>query len=468
MFCQQCGRQLPDRARFCPACGADQYAAWNAAAPAPRPEPPKTAPAPAAKPKEKFYDKIWFWLLVAAALVIWAFYPSRSDEGPSSGPSAAPEREALEELVPAGVPILDSGAIFLGGDSEESYAAYDAQQEIFWEGLDAAIRQQQPQVCIITSLPLNYDTLGEAYGYPYFWLKDIGREEGGYAFWHGENVSYFLCDFVYSEPPDRVPAMQAEVDAARERYLNLIPAGSDGWTAARIVHDELVRRVTYDHSLSGGHIYDIYGALVEGSAVCQGYAYAFSYVMTEWNRRCGNAAHLTGNVNSCYVIISEDHAWNSAWFLTGGNDTMVDVTWDDPDLTDAYGEPYILYNYFGLTEEEIEATSHHEIEGINSTPISEFFEGEDGNYHKHEGCYLSSFDLNAIASIFSSQYNAGKNVLTVRFQRQEDYDRIMTWCDGSTQELNDILARIGCFGSCAFLPMDEGRTFNILLNYPET
>lgn len=472
MYCSNCGRQIPDGARFCSFCGAQQ-----AAAPAPKPRPAaavprpgaqKAAPAPSAKPKEKFYDKPWVWIVCFVGLLIWGVYPMMTKKEPAPAPVAASERSSVEELVPAGVPIIDSGSYLLGSETEEGTAAYDAQYALFLEQLDAAIRQQQPQVCIISALPLGYDTLGEAYGYPYFWLRSMSHQSG-FAQWKGEDVTYRIYSFTYSETPERVPAMQAEVDAARERYLSLIPAGADGWTASKIVHDEMTRCITYDQSESRTHCHDIYGALVENTAVCQGYAYAFSYIMSEWLQRSGNKSPLIGdNVNLFPAFVSEDHSWNNS-LIAGGSDTMIDVTWDDPDLTDAYGEPYILYGYFGLTAEETEAISHHKITGINQPSIPGFYLGEYGNYHKHEGYYLSSFDLNAIASIFVSQYNAGSNVLTVRFEDQEDYDRIKAWNDSNAQEGMDMITQaVGYYGVFAYYLMDETRTFNILLNYPNT
>ena len=469
MYCSNCGKQLSEGARFCNVCGAEQSPDQSAApAAVPRPETRKAAAAPAAKQKEKFYDKAWFWLLCMAGLLIWGFYPMLfGKEEPAAEPLSLPEKAPLEELVPEGVPILDGGGYLLGSDTEEGTAAYDAQYAVFREQLDAAIREQQPQVCIVSALPLNYDTLGEAYGYPYFWLKSMSLQQGT-ALWKGETEIYRLYSFTYLETPDRIPAMQAQVDAARERYLSLIPAGADPWTAARIVHDEMVRSITYDQTKSLPHCHDIYGALVENTAVCQGYAYAFSYIMSEWLLRSGSRSPLvTEDANFYRAYISEDHAWNDSW-ITDAGDGMIDVTWDDPDMTDAYGEPYILYVYFGLTGEEIEAVDHHEFAGTNRPPITDFFLGEYGNYYKHEGCYLSSFDLNAITSVFAGQYGAGKNVLSVRFETQEDYDRIKTWIDSNPQEGQDVLSQIGYYGRSAYLAKDECRVFNILLNFPET
>ena len=49
MFCSNCGKQLPDKARFCDACGSPVREPVQAAAPAPEPVPVKT-PEPAPEP----------------------------------------------------------------------------------------------------------------------------------------------------------------------------------------------------------------------------------------------------------------------------------------------------------------------------------------------------------------------------------------------------------------------------------
>ena len=53
-----------------------------------------------------------------------------------------------------------------------------------------------------------------------------------------------------------------------------------------MVHDYLVNNVEYDTSISQSNIYDIYGALVNNVAVCEGYARAFKYIMDEMNIPC--------------------------------------------------------------------------------------------------------------------------------------------------------------------------------------
>lgn len=92
----------------------------------------------------------------------------------------------------------------------------------------------------------------------------------------------------------------------------------------KMVHDYLVDNTIYDTSLSKPNIYNMYGALINKEAVCEGYARAFKYIMDGMNIPCvlaiGQGTNSKGQ--------TENHAWNyievnGAWYA-------IDCTWDDP------------------------------------------------------------------------------------------------------------------------------------------
>ena len=92
----------------------------------------------------------------------------------------------------------------------------------------------------------------------------------------------------------------------------------------KMVHDYLVENVQYDTSVSKENIYNIYGAMVNGEAVCEGYARSFKYLMDSLGIPCtlviGKGTNSEGR--------TENHAWNyvqldNYWYA-------IDSTWDDP------------------------------------------------------------------------------------------------------------------------------------------
>lgn len=108
---------------------------------------------------------------------------------------------------------------------------------------------------------------------------------------------------------------------------------------ALAVHDELVLNYKYDKTLSK---YSMKNLLVDKTAVCEGYASVFGYVMNE-----------LGIV--CKLILSEsiNHIWNL--IKIDGNWYHVDVTWDDP-VPDTLG--YVSHENFLLSDAEAEKTGH--------------------------------------------------------------------------------------------------------------
>lgn len=91
----------------------------------------------------------------------------------------------------------------------------------------------------------------------------------------------------------------------------------------KIVHDYLVDTIEYD-STAGQNIYNVYGALIDKRAVCEGYARSFKYVLDEIGIPCiivcGMAKNRSGE--------AESHAWN--YVEIDGKWYAVDATWDDP------------------------------------------------------------------------------------------------------------------------------------------
>ena len=116
--------------------------------------------------------------------------------------------------------------------------------------------------------------------------------------------------------------------------------GNDDFENLKIVHDYLVDTIEYDGE-AGKSIYNIYGALVNKKAVCEGYARSYKLILDELGIPCIIACGVAKNSSGD----TESHAWN--YVQIDGNWYAVDVTWDDPviigngTLTDD-----IRYRYF--------------------------------------------------------------------------------------------------------------------------
>lgn len=123
-----------------------------------------------------------------------------------------------------------------------------------------------------------------------------------------------------------VDSLFAELElASRSDYQKLLA-----------IHDWLVKNVAYDldvasefqadGSFSTRRPFNATGALLDGSAVCDGYVKAFLLLCQKAGISC---LRVTGKGSgSSDVPLSEDHSWNLA--RLEGQWYAVDVTWDDP------------------------------------------------------------------------------------------------------------------------------------------
>lgn len=106
------------------------------------------------------------------------------------------------------------------------------------------------------------------------------------------------------------------------------------------VHDILVNTLEYDTSITNTNKHNIYGALIEKQAVCEGYAKAFKYIMDNIDVECilvsGTALNSSRN--------NEAHMWN--YVRLNDNWYGVDVTWDDPIIIGSTVKNNLRHDYF--------------------------------------------------------------------------------------------------------------------------
>ncbi len=168
-----------------------------------------------------------------------------------------------------------------------------------------------------------YDTIPEAFHVLNF---SLGYMEDTY-------VSVYV-NYIYSI--DEYSEMLAKFEAAAEELVSDIKNNSSlsDLTKALLLHDRLALVCEYDKAnYNAGTIPDIsytsYGALVNGVAVCQGYAEAYLYLLD----KVGIDSYLCSSS-------ALSHAWNIV--TIDGETYHVDVTWDDP-TWDTSGRVYHSY-----------------------------------------------------------------------------------------------------------------------------
>lgn len=150
----------------------------------------------------------------------------------------------------------------------------------------------------------------------------IGADTTCTAYIGPEDGENYLIDGIKSEDIDEY---EQTLEAIRSNVV-ANATGSD-YEKAKQVHDALVDEISYDETLSRTHTHDIYGALVEKSVVCEGYAKAYKYLLDGLGIPCvlvsGQGTNSKGE--------TEEHIWN--YVFLEGKWYAVDVTWDDPIIT---------------------------------------------------------------------------------------------------------------------------------------
>ncbi len=181
-------------------------------------------------------------------------------------------------------------------------------------------------------------------------LAHDGTPTGGdYLFWHME--SYGLragwsgndITYTYSVTYRSTAAQEEALDAAVDALLAQLDLdGKSDHEKVCAVYDYMTENIYYDHDGlfddSDQTKYTAYGALVEGSAVCQGYASLFYRLMLELGIDARVVAG-TGNGGG--------HGWNIVEL--GGVFYNVDATWDA-----SYAQEAFPYEYFLKCEDHFD------------------------------------------------------------------------------------------------------------------
>ncbi len=115
-----------------------------------------------------------------------------------------------------------------------------------------------------------------------------------------------------------------KIENIKNNMIDLINSDATDYNKALSVHDTLVKLIEYDSEISNRNTRNIYGALVDNSVVCEGYAKSYKYILDSLGIDCilisGKGTNSSGE--------TEDHMWN--YIKLHDNWYGVDVTWDDP------------------------------------------------------------------------------------------------------------------------------------------
>ncbi|MCI8550452.1 MAG: hypothetical protein HFI68_07685 [Lachnospiraceae bacterium] len=172
---------------------------------------------------------------------------------------------------------------------------------------------------------------------------------------------------------NRINAMKASMEAEVSNILNKMDSSMTDLEKLMVIHEALVINITYSETTAwdnGKGCYTAYCALVEGKAVCHGYALAFNLLA----ERAGiGTARFVGSSNL-------KHAWNLV--AVDGQTYHVDCTWDDQDIT---GKVY--HRNFLLSDAGIRASGHTSWNDASLTGTGNIYD----NYYWRDYAYDFEF-----------------------------------------------------------------------------
>lgn len=178
----------------------------------------------------------------------------------------------------------------------------------------------------VTKMYINIEKITKITGTQYNVFIDNGNEES------------YLNEGFYSK--EDIEKYETQIEKIKNQILEQVKEKED-YQKIKMIHDYLVDSIEYENDLTQNNIYNICGALINKRCVCEGYAKAFQYLMTEVGIE--NAIVIGTGTNSNNQ--TENHAWN--YVELDGKWYAVDVTWDDPIITNGGSlTNKIKYAYF--------------------------------------------------------------------------------------------------------------------------
>jgi len=151
--------------------------------------------------------------------------------------------------------------------------------------------------------------------------------------------------FIYSYTFEEIEEMKMELYNKTDWILrNVINDSMNDYEKELAIHDYIINNAVYDiENLNNDTLkhsaYSMYGILIEGKAVCTGYAKTMQYFLDKFNI---DNQLIFGDANG------QSHVWNLV--KLNGEYYHVDVTFDDPVSSQ---ENILRRNYFNVTDELI-------------------------------------------------------------------------------------------------------------------
>ena len=229
----------------------------------------------------------------------------------------------------------------------------------------------------------------------------------------------------YRYGADESRALRRQLDERAASCLAGMPDGADDYEKAKYLYEYIAENVSYDWDAYDSVVYSeeegvgqtAVDALLNGSAVCAGYAAAFQYLAQSAGLPC---IYVTGTARG------DTHAWNVVQL--DGAFYHVDSTWGDPQFVRDDGalsdSERINYDYLNVTTSDI--LRDHRLDANAVVPPCE---ATRDNYYVREGLLLDDASgqdaVDAAGAIIEEAFAQGQAHVQFRCATQGVYDALV-------------------------------------------
>ncbi len=247
-------------------------------------------------------------------------------------------------------------------------------------------------------------------------------------FWISYNYKYsytpstVTIDLDYKVDKKEAKETTKKLEKVIQDILDEASKFSTDYDKEKYFHDYICKNVVYDLSTYGTTGGLVSQTLLNGTAICEGYAKTMQLLLD----RAGIYNYLVlGDVETDGKI--EHHMWNVV--KIAGENYHLDVTWDDTSFDEE-----ICYMYFNVTDSDI--LKDH----MNLNPSENNCDSITMNYFSQNGTLLHEFSgYNSLVTYTANTLKSGQNQVEFRFANASDYNKAASILKGDNQAFFDYV-----------------------------
>ncbi len=365
--------------------------------------------------------------------------PDSSIAGPSSSHTGSGDDEIISKPNPNPEPLPKPSI----HEEHYCYAKLTDRQKEYYEVMHEAVHELHPSWIVLGKADKTYKTdvavvrNALANDHPdIFWIPSY------YATAIGSDPLGSPAAMIYfSVSPDSDPSylvrqsekdiLAAELEKAVKEITDRVTA-TDPYEIELQLHDLLCESVEYSTDTSNPFVYTSYGALVNKSAVCEGYSRAMQLLLGRFGIQSVTVTGVAGG---------EGHMWNAV--NLHGEWYHLDATWNDSTIGS------VSHEYFNITDEVISIDhtfnknyyefGEGELENgtVSFNTFRPLCKGKQYNYFTRSGF---TFFADGNADLVDYIVQQGGNTIEVRFSDTAFRDSFYADSDRAVQRINELLS----------------------------